>query len=540
MAFAGKLDQIELAVVFQNLSQMGASGALVLRFAEGDEAVQFRAGRIAAVAPEDAWELAMAGVLRRRGLLSAEDRRPALRGGKFWKDLEKRGLPESALREALRFIQEDLLFEIMARRGGEFEFQPGGRDERRFPKPFFDLDLSLDPQATLMEAARRADEVSGRELETGERAVLRALPPAPTEPDEACLAELLDGRRDIAAVIRESGLGRHRARQVLGKLLGLGRVAALRAEDHVQLGDQSREEDDAQASIFHYQRALELRRTDRRTREKLVEVLLGTGQQDEGQAQLKLLGESCRESGDSEGEVQAYEQLLARAPLDLDARERHYQALRRCGRLTDAQASGTELARRLIDLGIHERAQALLGELLREPEVELRALHELLAESRLARGDVEAAADGLFEGAEALLARELTTDAEALLSRALELAPGHRAAAALLEDLRAGHRARRQERGRELKRLAPFAAVLAVLALWINYDARARQDLRNIEVEVWDDLLRDDIETALWRLGEIREDWPWSLASREAFQQQQRLRALAARWSSARRAEPHR
>ena len=221
------------------------TGALILVSGENRKAVYVRDGNVIAGRsnqPEDRF----GNVMFRMGLIRSRALDEALRavrpGVKIGNVLLSRGLLNTKdLWNVIRTQIEEIVYSAVMLETGEFSV--AHYDASQVPTR-----TAINTQSLLMEGARRKDEMAQMlsELPAGERPLARASPNAPGQLTEVekRLLELVDGRRSIESLCRDSGLGMFEAVRVLHRFHKAdmirecaGRIDTLKRIDGQGMGD---------------------------------------------------------------------------------------------------------------------------------------------------------------------------------------------------------------------------------------------------------------------------------------------------------------
>jgi hypothetical protein len=201
---AGDLAAFPLADFVGFVHQARMTGTLTVLAGGGSRSVSFREGRIRGSTSEVPGERVVE-VAARLGFASEAT------------------LPMSERWRVIREQVATIFHAVLTARDGVF-FLVQGEDEPVGPA------LSLDTQAVLMDAVRRIDEMElfrGR-IPGGDVFLRRREPrdPVPLEPEEERLLALVDGRRRVLDVARESHLSEFDATKILYRLAEAGYLEA--------------------------------------------------------------------------------------------------------------------------------------------------------------------------------------------------------------------------------------------------------------------------------------------------------------------------
>jgi len=545
MTLSGRIGEINLASIFQNLAQNSSTGILSIRHGEKHWPVFLKSGRIAAIVPGQDWPDWLGGCLMRSTKIDEARWRKICEAWTSDQDLcelikKRRAAPVKDVDDAIRFLQLESLYDLFQLETGEFVFEPGER--KGFPAPFDRAELGMNPDSMLMEAARRSDELGAISATLGSLKGVYVLRPEHaqdaslfTDESQRRILELMDGSRDVERLCRDSGLGRFQTCVIVARLLERHLVTPVRAEDHVRLGEASYNERRLEQTTFHFSRALDLRRTDTRTRSKFAGVLAEAGQTEDAVTQFKLLATLHLERQELEPAAVAYRQAIELAPRDVAVREKLLEVLSKHGSQEEARRCGESLGVLLMTLGLHDKAKQLYQQLLTLDPPDAVPYYRAIAEAQVAAGDVVNAAAGYRQAAREALRAHNDTLAIRLLRAALELDANDSEANELLRQLESGQVELRRVRWRMLKRASVYAVTFTLVCAWAGYDALARRALSDVVTFCYEDVDRGDFDLAINRLRELQEHYPWTLASLSAARQEQSLLELARRSRSRKR-----
>lgn len=527
---SGQLQHVNLASVFQNLVQNEATGILEVSTLAETWRIAIAAGRIDALVPGEDWEHELGRVLLRMGTINEVDlvrKKVSKRYPNLAVELKRRRkVKADDLKSALNFLQEEALYALFLHERGEFSFHAGERDKKHFPPPFDKLKLGIDPNSVMMEAARRSDELGQFSEAVGSMKGVYVLSQefagqvgALKDANEQWVVSLMDGTRDVKGLCRDTGLGRFQTCVIVSSLIDRRVVAPLQPEDHVRLGDHERDRGRKSATTFHYRKALELRRTDNRTRIKLAEVLADLGQSADAAAEFKLAATTCLEKGDPTAALEAYGHAAELAPQDLDVREKIFSLLIEHQHTDQAARCGEEYARLLVKLGLAEKARAVYERVLAITPKEAARYERAIAETYVQSGDVSQAVERFAVSAQRLIKRGRLDEGARLLESALALDSSRKDLAARLEEILSGKREARQKAWRTARRAVISLAVLLTALVWLGYNNMAARDYALVVTETFEDLHRRDPTAAKERMEAFVLDHPFTYSAWQASDQ---------------------
>lgn len=375
-SLAGQIEQIHLASVFQNLMDNQATGTLVVELPAGSRYIYITGGLIDNCRADEDWQYALGRILMRMGAVQEDALGRAFKAVKKNETVvevlqRRRKITAKNAAEALRFLQEEKLYDLFSAERGSFEFIEGDHDPAQIPDVFRKFALTMDPSAVMLEAARRNDELAATPATVGSMKEVLVLSeegwPRLDEFDvtQTYIINLLDGTRDVMKTCVDSGLGRYYTCMVLADLLSQRFVTPIRAEDLVRLGDEQYAKHAVRTAVFNYRKALELNRHDTDTRYKLAELLAELGDNEEAACEYKMLAEICREENDIDQAAAAYWKAAELAPRDLAVREKLMNLLEEASRTDEAVEVGLDLARLEDSLGLVEKALEVYNRVLR-------------------------------------------------------------------------------------------------------------------------------------------------------------------------------
>ena len=257
MAIKGSLKEASLPDVLQLLSLGRKTGCLSVSDRSSLGYVFFDAGRIVYATVVNRRDrlgdiLFKSGRITQKQLDEAVRQQDAGRDRKLGEILVETGaISQSELEHYVRVQIEEAVFFLFTWRRGSFTFESDVRPHRQ------DYLVSIDPEALLLEGARRIDEWSLIEKKVSSFDLVFQLDEERLMSSDASLSEaqqriapLLDGSRDLFAVIEETGLVEFEVGKALYGLLTAGfvhqigrkpserrrEVSGVRIDEHRNLG----------------------------------------------------------------------------------------------------------------------------------------------------------------------------------------------------------------------------------------------------------------------------------------------------------------
>ncbi|MDF1667413.1 MAG: DUF4388 domain-containing protein [Planctomycetota bacterium] len=539
MALSGNLAEINLASVFQNLEQNTATGTLTVSVNKRTWPLFLEQGRVATVVPED-WINYFGPILARSSDLKLDDYQKVAvklrRGQNLLTTLKRRRLADrDQLDSTLRFLQEECLYELFQLQTGEFIFAAGERSKEVFPPPFDKINLKINSNSILMEAARRSDELGQLQTSLGSLKGVYVQSPdyhgdvSTFSPEHQKLLSLLDGSRDIERLCRDSGFGKFQTCVMVAQFLERLTIIPARADDHVRFGDSSRVKGQIDKTTFHYQRALELRRTDSRTRHKLAEILAEAGQIEDAVTQYKVLATQLVDSSDWKGAAEAYQRAAQLAPKDVSLFEKLFDIYKQNSDLENAKSSGEQLAKQYQSLSLHEKSQQVFRDLRTLFPMDAIQYEQGIAHAYVSMGKVPEAVQSFHKAATDALSRSEESLAVRFLEEILKIDSQDASATDLLQDIVSGQREQRQKRWKLARRVVVYLILFLTVLAWVAYDNVARQQLHVVSKFCFEDVERGDFDAASTRLIEFRQKYPYTMADFHAESYQTHLAELGKR-----------
>lgn len=246
LTLMGKAGSFTIADLFSLLSLSQKSG--VLRFL-GKEVVRdvfFRNGEVTFARTNDP-SFRLGAILVKRGLITEEKLQEVLRiqekeGGRLGGILVKKGfLTPPKLFEAVRYQVEEIIYSIFSFTEGTFLFFENVTVEEGLEE------FVLNTQNLLMEGYRRLDEwqIIREKIPNEKVVLLRKVPEYVGKPEtkaEPIVFNLIDGKRNVAQILKESGLGEFDVYRALYDLLRRGLIDTVATQKRVEKPSSSLEE----------------------------------------------------------------------------------------------------------------------------------------------------------------------------------------------------------------------------------------------------------------------------------------------------------
>jgi tetratricopeptide (TPR) repeat protein len=496
MAFQGDLRNIGLATVFQNLQQNLQSGTLRLERKDKKRFVYLKEGRVAMYSPGEGVETPVGEFLMRNGKITGDELDAAAKkrrkGTRLGGVLERTGsvTPDDLNLAVRQFIEEEL-YDLFTWLDGKFEFEEGSPPEGLFDIEMRNASVSLDPNAIILEAARRVDEwerINRIVGSLGDIYVVRR----ERQPDLEAMrddrikrvAEFLDGRRDVSGVIRDSAMGRFTVCNTLSRLVGERIVRPVSADELRKLAEEAEIGDSIEEAVRLMRRALDLERNDTSLRTRLAGLLDRAGEKEEAASEYKLLANSFMDAGRTNDAVDALRKAIDLMPSDVTTRERLFQLLSDSGGKTVALETGMALASTYTTLGLNEKARASLQKLLALNPSDRAAVERRLIDSHLSLGDVKAAIEQIRKMAKRAMKARDFDEAGRFFDELLKLDSKDEEARKRVAEIQAGIVERLQERRRARIRAVVIIAVSLPLAVFFGREVASRPAETEMHLQV--------------------------------------------------------
>lgn len=232
MSFAGNLATVAFSDILQLLSTGKKTGALCVTRSTQKKEIFFRNGNIISASSTNDDDDLLGHLLVKRGMISAADLERALSlqkatGKKLGASLiELEIINHEQITDCLRMQIEEIVYSLFGWNQGEFIFQEG-----RIPSGNVLL-VELNTMNIIMEGMRRIDEWAQIQKSLpSEEFPLRVVkrPQVKTEGitlshDEFVILSLVDGKRTVPDIIKESPVGEFITSKALHKLISTGLV----------------------------------------------------------------------------------------------------------------------------------------------------------------------------------------------------------------------------------------------------------------------------------------------------------------------------
>jgi len=403
MGFAGELSTIGLPDVFSNVAFGRLTGILTVTERDRQVRVYFEDGLIRAFAssPERSLDYAVLALRANAAPVQAVRDAGRRRRRRTLKEIlrDAEGFDEERYDAAISTAIREELIVLFGWRRAAFVFDEVRPAEGDFDREQMGCRISIDPQAVIVEAARRADEWDAIAHRIGsDRDVFIAVGGPPAEhasPAMQRLLDRLDGTRDLKALIEEMPHGRFHVLKMVTDLLDQGLLQKASADQLRSLAEQAEAAADFHRAAAHLEAVLELDGGDAETRRALIGLYERGGRRSDAAREHKRLARAHEQSGDLDGALACFEQAAELAPYDLETLERIVEIHDARGDQELFMRAGLRLAEALSSQRLHEEARDVYRRLL-EHDGESVLLHEALAATYVKLHEPQKAARELF------------------------------------------------------------------------------------------------------------------------------------------------
>ena len=359
MAIKGSLKEASLPDVLQLLAMGKKTGCLSVTHRSNFGYVYFDKGRISYASIVNRRDrigdiLVKSGAISQAELDAAVALQDKERDRKLGEILVRQGLIErEELHRQIRTQIEEAVYFLFTWSQGTFNFEAEVRPDEQ------DFLVSINPESLLLEGARRVDEWGLIEKKVPSFDLVFGLDVARLEenraqltPEQEAVVPLLDGKRDVAAIVDESGLGEFDVGKALYGLASAGllhrvgksrpaepQVSDARVDEHRNLGVAFYKTGMLEEALREFKRVTELRENDASARFYIGLVLMRQGKWPDA---ANVFHEAASQPG---ARAATFHNLAF--------------ALERLGRYQEAQAALDEAVRR--GLGDDARARMTTG-----------------------------------------------------------------------------------------------------------------------------------------------------------------------------------
>jgi tetratricopeptide (TPR) repeat protein len=524
MALVGDLASVDLAQVFQVLTQNQKDGVLELYRGARPHGVRFRRGAVTLQFDRDDYEERIVELFRRLGRISEEQLHLAVanRAGSnsalIDALVEMNVLQSEEVVVLLRERMAEELYDLFSWNEGRFEFHEG---LERIEGAAGEIDdrLYFPADGLVMEAARRIDEwtqIRGRVPDSSFIYFPTVEKFVPEDDLQAAVFVQVDGTLSVDDIVHRVGRSQFEICKTLARLIDLGVVAPVPEEEFIERGRLAREAGRPKEAAHLYDLASNLQIGWPDSLARAAECWEEAGELATASARYVSLGDALSEAGDPRTALANFCRARRLVPTHIDAWKKavllslHFEEI---GETCEPAPAPLTLAEILIDIGQHELGVEVLERFVNCHPRDLdakRALAQALENSGNRKRQIE-----LLESvATDLLAQGDTMGAAASLQTALRLAPERRDISARIRDLY-----KKDERRRTgLKLLTAVTVILAITGA-LGFYAYSRNEKATAELAAMDidGVVRlGEFARARQMLEKFKQDYTLTLALGDA------------------------
>ena len=443
--------------------------------------------------------------------------------------LKKYKLGRAEVCEALAHQMTEHLCEVMTWTEATYEFVEGEPPAEHFEVGQLQGEARLAAGAVVMEALRRADEWLEIRKVVGRGSDIYVRRWEEIDPGgEATLVRVfaeIDGRHTVREIIDATRLGAFAVYKALADLLREDAVAVLTCAKASEWAQQFAQQSDWDAALRYAEFVLAHEPHHIAVLDASARAHQAVGSTRDAVARYRQLGTLLAEGDNLEEGLEAFRQIVELAPADLLAHERILELLLTLGQQDEALAAIEGMTEAAEQAGLPDKLAPIYVRLL-DSIGEDRTLLEALASLERRLGKTVEAID-LYER---LLrrARSDGDDAQALelCDTILQLDPSRGEADRTRQRLQSGIEQKARERRRMRRVVVPLVVLLLLVAAAGTYELVARSDLANQR----DVMLRATVEgrhdEALRHYDAFVAKWPFTFAARELTDERRRVEPL--------------
>lgn len=413
MGFAGELTTIGLGEVFQNFAFNRLTGVLKVMERDRHAEVYVEDGKLRAFSHGDDKPFDYALIAERADAAPAEEIRTAARRRR--RRTLRAMLAKSSDFDEQRYdlgirqaVEEEVIL-LFGWKSASFTFEEGRADGTVFDKEQLEANVSIDPQAVAMEAARRLDEWEGIARQIASEREIFVATQEPTEdlPEEAArVLGLLDGTHDLRSILDQLPDPRFHVLKTVADLVENGWATRAGADHLRELAQKAQAAGEVHRAASYLEATLEREGGDLEARGDLAKLYEKSGRKKEAAREQKRLAFAREELGDLDGALECYERAAVLVPFDTDTLDRILKIHDNRAEKSEFTKAGRRLAEAYAAQSLHEEARDIYGRLV-ERDGDNVALREALAATYVKLHEPKKAAEELL-----VLARRAWTSSE--------------------------------------------------------------------------------------------------------------------------------
>ncbi|MEM8885110.1 MAG: DUF4388 domain-containing protein [Planctomycetota bacterium] len=385
MGFAGELTTIGLGEVFQNVAFNRLTGVLKVMERDRHAEVYCEEGRIRAFSHGDDKPFDYALIAERADAAPVDSIRTAQRRRRrrtLRAMLAKQDdFNEQAFDHGVRQAVEEEVILLFGWKTASFQFEDGRAPATQFDKDQLECNITIDPQAVSMEAARRLDEWEGIARQIASEREIFVATQEPTEdlPEEAAhVLTLLDGTQDLRTVLDQLPDPRFHVLKTVAELVENGWATRASADHLRELAQKAQASGEVHRAATYLESALEREGGDLEARGDLAKLYEKSGRKKEAAREQKRLAFAREELGDLDGALECYERAAVLVPFDTDTLDRILKIHDNRAERSEFIKAGRRLAEAYAAQSLHEEARDVYVRLVERDEENI-ALREALA-----------------------------------------------------------------------------------------------------------------------------------------------------------------
>jgi len=431
MGFKGTLESINLADIFQNLSINQQSGTLRITDQDIVRYIYFDHGQIKYLSRGRGRGLDLDELMLGRGIITKADieevQKEASSSGQ---DLtgalmaSGKATPEQFNELAQIRVEEDI-YDLFAWTAGQFEFLDGPPPGDIFDSTLVTMQVTLNTNNLIMEAARRIDEWERIRLKIPSTREIFLLAEGAAEGAdlshvESRVVELLDGTRDVDDLIAASTFSRYEVAQGLCNFLDSGWIRPATVDELKKGVSQARYRGEVAGTVKLYERILSMGDDDMAVRTDLAEACAAIGDNEKAAIHFGVVADSHLAEDREEDGVAIYKRIIELVPKHVPSRDKLARIYAERGQRREALEHYRILINAYVDTNRFQQAKTACSAALQlDPgNVDVR---NSLAKVYLGEGNREAAVAEFEAVADALAASGKPRAAADIYRRVLQL-----------------------------------------------------------------------------------------------------------------------
>ena len=333
MGFKGSLESINLADIFQNLSINQQSGTLRITDNDLVRYIYFDKGQVRYLSRGRGRGLDLEDLMLGRGMIDRPRLESARRqaqesGSDVSSALVSSGVTSAEqLGELGRIRIEEDIYDLFGWSSGQFEFLDGPPPSDIFDEKLKAMQVALNTNSLIMEAARRIDEwerIREKMPSTREIFVLTEAASAGDDLDQIQLRvyQLLDGTRDVDDIVAASTFSRYEVASALCRFLDLNWIRPATTDELRKGVAQARVRGDITLTVKLYERVLSLGSEDIQVRSDLAEACAAVGDNEKAAIHFGVVANSYLAEEREDDALGIYRRIIELVPKHVPSRDK--------------------------------------------------------------------------------------------------------------------------------------------------------------------------------------------------------------------------